>query len=85
MQGFTAVLDCRNAGSALLKKPQGKLKSIVQGMSSMLSCPLTIKIRKGYWDNAEVAHTFMPDVRSWGATAVTLHGRSRQQRLVPPL
>lgn len=51
----------------------------------MLSCPLTIKIRKGYWDNDNVAHTFVHEVKSWGATAVTLHGRSRQQRYVPPV
>lgn len=77
---LTHALDCRNAGSALLKKPYGKLKSIVQGMSSVLTCPLTIKIRMGYFDNCQVAHQFVPEVQSWGAAAVTLHGRSRQQR-----
>ena len=76
------ALLCRNAGSALLKKPQGKLKQIVQGMSSVLTCPLTIKVRKGYYDNEDVAHSFLPEVLSWGAVAVTLHGRSRQQRSV---
>lgn len=27
-----------------------------------------------------MAHTFIPDVRSWGPVALTLHGRTRQQR-----
>ena len=27
-----------------------------------------------------MAHTFIPEVRSWGAVALTLHGRTRQQR-----
>lgn len=49
-------------------------------MSSLLSVPLTVKLRKGYYDNAEVAHTIIPQLKEWGAAAVTLHGRSRQQR-----
>ena len=70
---------CRGAGSSLLQKPR-VIEKIVRGMGSVLSCPLTIKVRKGFNDNQDVAHTFLPDVTSWGATAVTLHGRSRQQR-----
>jgi tRNA-dihydrouridine synthase len=36
--------------------------------------------RKGYYDNTDIAHTIIPQMPSWGAAAVTLHGRSRQQR-----
>lgn len=35
---------------------------------------------KGYHDGADVAHELIPQVASWGAAAVTLHGRTRQQR-----
>jgi len=35
---------------------------------------------KGYYDNADVAHDIIPQMPLWGAAAVTLHGRSRQQR-----
>ena len=28
----------------------------------------------------QIAHTFIPQVRSWGAVALTLHGRTRAQR-----
>jgi tRNA-dihydrouridine synthase len=34
----------------------------------------------GYNDDQNVAHTLIPQLRGWGAAAVTLHGRSRQQR-----
>lgn len=49
-------------------------------MSTMLTCPLTLKMRKGFFDNQDVAHTLVPKVAQWGAAAVTLHGRSRAQR-----
>ena len=41
-----------------------------------------MKVRKGFMDNKDVAHTFLPSVKAWGGSAVTLHGRSRQQRSV---
>jgi tRNA-dihydrouridine synthase 3 len=37
-------------------------------------------VRKGYNDNNDIAHTFLPRAAEWGACAVTLHGRTRQQR-----
>ena len=48
----------------------------------MLSCPLTIKVRRGYYDGQDIAHDLLPHVQEWGASAATLHGRSRQQRFV---
>lgn len=47
----------RSAGSALLKKVN-KIEEILKGMSRVLSCPLTIKIRKGYEDNNDVRSAF---------------------------
>lgn len=37
-------------------------------------------VRKGYYDDTDVAHSLIPQLPGWGAAAVTLHGRSRQQR-----
>ncbi len=34
--------DCRGAGSSLLLKP-GRIEQIARSMSSLLTCPLTIK------------------------------------------
>jgi len=41
-------------------------------------------MRKGYNDGQDVAHTLIPKVASWGAAAVTLHGRTREQRYSRP-
>jgi hypothetical protein len=41
---------------------------------------LCCDIRKGYYDATDVAHDIIPQLPGWGAAAVTLHGRSRQQR-----
>lgn len=35
---------------------------------------------EGYYDNKKVAHDIIPKMQEWGLAAVTLHGRSRQQR-----
>lgn len=41
---------------------------------------LVLSCRKGYYDDTDIAHTLIPQMRDWGAAACTLHGRSRQQR-----
>jgi tRNA-dihydrouridine synthase 3 len=71
----------KGMGSALSLRP-GRVQSVVRTMSSVLSCPLTVKMRVGYDDNEAQrnAHKLIPKIASWGASAVTLHGRSRQQR-----
>lgn len=56
------------------------MADIIKGMSSILTCPLTLKMRKGYMDGNDIAHTLVPKVAEWGAAAVTLHGRTREQR-----
>ncbi|BDA49432.1 probable tRNA-dihydrouridine(47) synthase [NAD(P)(+)]-like [Coccomyxa sp. Obi] len=69
----------RSAGSSLLTKPQ-RIQQITRSMSSILSCPLTIKVRKGYYDGNDNAHSWLPNAPLWGVTAATMHGRTRQQR-----
>ena len=69
----------KGAGSACLLRPQ-RMQDIVRSMTGVLSSPLTLKMRKGYDDGKDVAHELVPKVGAWGATAVTLHGRSREQR-----
>lgn len=76
---FSSCLCSKGAGSACLQRPQ-RIEEIVRSMSTMLTCPLTLKMRKGFFDNQDVAHTLVPKVAQWGAAAVTLHGRSRAQR-----
>ncbi|KAF8581807.1 zinc finger dihydrouridine synthase, partial [Ramaria rubella] len=68
------------AGSALLDQP-GKLGKILVGMNRALGdIPLTIKVRTGVKDGRNTAHRLMPRLAKWGVGAVTIHGRTRQQR-----
>jgi nifR3 family TIM-barrel protein len=70
-------------GSALLKNPilAGK---IVEAVVKAVDIPVTVKIRKG-WDKdhvnaVEVAHI----AEESGASAVTIHGRTREDMYRPP-
>ncbi|GAA5853940.1 hypothetical protein JCM8547_008164 [Rhodosporidiobolus lusitaniae] len=71
----------KGAGSALLAHANKLGKSLV-GMSKVLGeVPLTIKIRTGVTNSSPTAHKLMPRLqKEWGVSAVTMHGRSRQQR-----
>ncbi|XP_048354609.1 tRNA-dihydrouridine(47) synthase [NAD(P)(+)]-like isoform X2 [Sphaerodactylus townsendi] len=46
----------------------------------VLDVPLTVKIRTGVQEKVNLAHKLIPNLREWGASLVTLHGRSREQR-----
>ncbi|GJE98717.1 zinc finger dihydrouridine synthase [Phanerochaete sordida] len=69
------------SGSALLDAA-GKLGKIVVGMNKALGgTPVTVKLRTGVKDGKNNAHKIMPRLATeWGAAALTLHGRTRQQR-----
>ena len=80
------------AGSALLDNP-GKLEKIVRGMNAVSGeVPITVKIRMGTKDNKPTALKLLSRLAYGGeeaqdtgngppgTAAVTLHGRSRQQR-----
>ena len=75
----------KGAGSSLLRDAEGleRMATTVRAASrSMRRTPLTIKIRMGYEDDPAswVAHDVVSKAKGWGAAAVTLHGRTRQQR-----
>lgn len=70
----------QGGGSALIRR-QNVLESIVRGCSKILGDkPFTVKTRTGIQADKSVAHELLPKLEKWGATAVTLHGRSREQR-----
>lgn len=71
----------KGAGSCLLTRPK-RLEQIATSMVKVSAgrIPITIKLRMGYQDNANVAHEIVPLAKAWGISAVTLHGRSRAQR-----
>uniref|UniRef100_A0A7S0MSZ6 tRNA-dihydrouridine(47) synthase [NAD(P)(+)] n=1 Tax=Pyramimonas obovata TaxID=1411642 RepID=A0A7S0MSZ6_9CHLO len=69
----------KGAGSSLLLKPK-RIEHIVRACSSLMTRPFTVKTRIGWFDDQPVAHDILPNLRDWGAAAVTLHGRTRAQR-----
>ncbi|KAJ4747270.1 tRNA-dihydrouridine(47) synthase [NAD(P)(+)] [Rhynchospora pubera] len=73
------VVVNRGAGSALLTKPM-RMKSVIQAASGIIDRPLTVKVRTGYFEGRNRIDSLVADIYSWGASALTIHGRSRQQR-----
>jgi len=71
----------KGMGAELLDHTR-RLREIVTVASRSTSLPMTVKIRVGHYEDEERrnAHKLIPELAAWGASAVTLHGRSRQQR-----
>ncbi|XP_055903816.1 tRNA-dihydrouridine(47) synthase [NAD(P)(+)]-like [Eupeodes corollae] len=70
----------QGGGSALMRR-SNILEAIVRSCSTLLGAtPFTVKMRTGVYADKSVAHELLPKVEEWGGSAVTLHGRSREQR-----
>ncbi|KAJ2373406.1 tRNA-dihydrouridine(47) synthase [NAD(P)(+)]-like protein, partial [Coemansia sp. RSA 2607] len=78
--GCPIDMACNSGGgSALLAHPR-KIERMVRMVSSVSSCPVTVKLRTGVLSSHSVAHELVPQLGAWGAQLATVHGRSRQQR-----
>ena len=65
-------------GSALMRDPD-KAAAILEAVVKSVSCPVTVKIRKG-WDKGSVnAAEFAKMAESAGVSAIAVHGRTRAQ------
>ncbi|XP_066571534.1 tRNA-dihydrouridine(47) synthase [NAD(P)(+)]-like [Amia ocellicauda] len=69
----------KGGGCGLMTRTR-KFEQIVRGMNSVLDVPLTVKIRTGVQEKSNIAHKLIPELRDWGVSLITLHGRSREQR-----
>lgn len=65
-------------GSALMKEPK-LVGEIVRAVSSAISKPLTVKIRKGFNDTTVNAVEIAKIAEDNGAAAIAVHGRTREQ------
>lgn len=45
-----------------------------------LPCPFGCQVRTAFFEGKNRIDLLIADIWNWGATAVTIHGRSRQQR-----
>ena len=66
------------AGSALLKNPE-KIYEIVAAVVEAVSVPVTVKIRSGWDANSINAVEVAKQIERAGASAITIHGRTRAQ------
>ena len=66
------------AGSALLKNPE-KIKEIVNAVVKCVPIPVTVKIRSGWDENSINAKEVAKVVEEAGASAITVHPRTRKQ------
>ena len=66
------------AGAALLKSPE-KIRDIVKAVVESVPVPVTVKIRSG-WDNNSINAVEVAKIcEEAGASAITVHGRTRSQ------
>lgn len=56
------------------------LETSVRCASKLLSIPFTVKMRTGVYQDKKITHTIVPKMAEWGASLVTIHGRSREAR-----
>lgn len=66
------------AGSALLKNPE-KVYEIVKNVVEAVKVPVTVKIRSGWDSNSINAVEIAKVIEKAGASAITVHGRTRAQ------
>ncbi|XP_039977826.1 tRNA-dihydrouridine(47) synthase [NAD(P)(+)]-like [Xiphias gladius] len=69
----------KGGGCGLMTRTR-KFEQIVKGMNYVLDVPLTVKIRTGVQEKSNIAHKLIPELKNWGVSMITLHGRSREQR-----
>ena len=72
------------AGAGLLKDPD-RIKEIVEAVVSSVKVPVTVKIRSG-WDSKSINAVEVAEVcERAGASAITLHARTRSQGYSGPV
>lgn len=69
----------KGGGCGLMTRTR-KFEHIIKGMNYVLDVPLTVKIRTGVQEKSNIAHKLIPEMKNWGVSMITLHGRSREQR-----
>ncbi|MCR4926117.1 MAG: tRNA dihydrouridine synthase DusB [Clostridiales bacterium] len=71
-------------GSALMKNPQ-LAQDITKAVVNAVDLPVTVKIRAGWDGDSLNAVEMAKRCESVGASAITVHGRTKQQMYAPPV
>lgn len=72
------------AGSSLMRNPE-RIAEIVKSVTAAATRPVTVKIRAGWDDKSKNAVEVAKLIEENGASAITIHGRTRQQMYAPPV
>jgi tRNA-dihydrouridine synthase 3 len=56
------------------------LQKILRSLDICTDIPITCKIRSGVKDNVFIAAELVSEMKNWGVSMITIHGRTRQQR-----
>jgi len=73
------LIVSKGCGCGLWEK-KSRLRSVVKALVDFQPKPVSIKCRIGDDENDPQLHKQIADYEAWGASAVTIHGRSRRQR-----
>ncbi|MCB1107574.1 MAG: tRNA dihydrouridine synthase DusB [Chlamydiia bacterium] len=67
------------SGSGMLKNPE-LIGEVISNMVAAVNIPVTVKIRAGWDENTINAPLITQIAENAGATAISIHGRTRQQK-----
>jgi tRNA-dihydrouridine synthase B len=77
--GCPAPKVVKHGGGSGLLRDLNRLETILNDIKKVISIPLTIKIRAGYYDNAINALETARLAESCGVEHIALHGRTKEQ------
>ena len=83
--GCPAPKIAGNGGGASLSKNPQLAEEIVKAVVKASPVPVTVKIRMGWDENSINAVEMAKRAENAGASAVTIHGRTRKQMYSPPV
>ena len=83
--GCPAPKIAGNGGGASLAKNPELAEKIVKAVVNASPVPVTVKIRMGWDENSINAVEMAKRAENAGASAITVHGRTRKQMYAPPV
>ncbi|KAJ8905347.1 hypothetical protein NDN08_001854 [Rhodosorus marinus] len=80
--GCPIDMVCKKGAGCDLLRRKDKLRGVVRKGSALVDVPFSVKMRTGISNDPAGwnAHQLIPKMKEWGASWVTLHGRSKEQR-----
>ena len=64
--GCPIDLVCEKGSGAALMLREKKLRGSLEGVTNVLSCPVTVKMRTGWDEKKNIAHMLVPTIQKWG-------------------